>query len=127
MTFPGMADTFDPLVMQDPSPAQAELFGVLAHLMFIDRDASVVLRVPTRLDKSFEDALKNVAVRALFTSIATEIHILTRFLSRSGSRYGTPLSSSIILYWRRRISLIYARVVSSFSSAFATLPQNGRR
>lgn len=61
--FPLISDVFDSLQMQEATPEQVELVGVLAHLIYIDRCSSVVLRVPTRLDKDFEDALKNLAVR----------------------------------------------------------------
>ena len=61
--FPMISDVFDSLQMQEATPEQVELVGVLAHLIYIDRCSSVVLRVPTRLDKDFEDALKNLAVR----------------------------------------------------------------
>ncbi|EJF65793.1 hypothetical protein BD309DRAFT_944502 [Dichomitus squalens] len=62
LTFPVMPDTFDPIQMQEVSPQQAELIGALAHLIYLDRDSSIVFRVPPRLDTTLDDALTNVAL-----------------------------------------------------------------
>lgn len=60
--FPMMSDVLGPLQLQEATLEQVELIGVLAHLIYIDRCSSVVFRVPTRLGKDFDDALRNVAV-----------------------------------------------------------------
>ncbi|PIL23925.1 hypothetical protein GSI_13676 [Ganoderma sinense ZZ0214-1] len=80
ITFPMMSDVFDPLQMQEATPEQVELVGVLAHLIYIDRCSSVVLRVPTRLDSGFDDALRNVSLSYPFLAKTNLTYIRTRSL-----------------------------------------------
>ncbi len=63
LVFPTSTDAFDPLQMQEATPDQVELISALSHMLYLDRCSSFVFHVPTRLDKNFDDALKNVAVR----------------------------------------------------------------
>ncbi|KAI1795941.1 hypothetical protein LXA43DRAFT_990161 [Ganoderma leucocontextum] len=78
--FPMLSDIFDSLQMQEATPEQVELVGILAHLIYVDRCSSVVFRVPTRLDKGFDDALRNIALYYPFLAKTNLTYIRTRSL-----------------------------------------------
>ena len=82
LTFPVVPDAFYALQPQELTPEQIELIGALAHLIYLDRDSSIVFRVPQRLEKSFDDALLNVAVRTVLSGPILPLRLLSALTLR---------------------------------------------
>ncbi|RDX56839.1 hypothetical protein OH76DRAFT_1395982 [Lentinus brumalis] len=80
LVFPTSTDAFDPLQMQEATPDQVELISALSHMLYLDRCSSFVFHVPTRLDKNFDDALKNVALYYPFLAKTNTTYIRARSL-----------------------------------------------
>ncbi|KAI0362018.1 hypothetical protein OH77DRAFT_1416218 [Trametes cingulata] len=62
LAFPTGSDEFDPLLMTEATPEQAELISTLSQLVYLDRCSALVFRVPTRLDESYDDGFRAVSI-----------------------------------------------------------------
>ncbi|KAJ2965595.1 hypothetical protein NUW54_g14067 [Trametes sanguinea] len=68
LVFPVDPGWFDPM-LQDATPAQAELISTLSHLMYLDRCSALVFHVPARLDSTYDEGFKAVSVRSASVSL----------------------------------------------------------
>ncbi|KAH9946172.1 uncharacterized protein BXZ73DRAFT_86353 [Epithele typhae] len=91
----------DPMI-QSITPHQAEVIGALAHFMYLDRCSAFVFHIPMRLDKSFDDAFRTVAL------------------------YFPTFAKSNLIYLRTA-SLLYLLRVSELTAEWSAFPADSVR
>ncbi|EIW60448.1 uncharacterized protein TRAVEDRAFT_45698, partial [Trametes versicolor FP-101664 SS1] len=78
---PGPHDFVDAaLTMHETTPAQTELISTLSHLMYLDRCSALVFRVPARLDHTWDDGFKAIALFYPFIAKTNVVYLRARSL-----------------------------------------------
>ncbi|KAI0781008.1 hypothetical protein BD413DRAFT_608208 [Trametes elegans] len=80
LAFPVGPDDFDPLSLQEPTPAQVELISTLSHLMYLDRCSALVFRVPERLDHTYDEGFKTIAILYPYIAKTNVVYLRARSL-----------------------------------------------
>ncbi|KAI0831235.1 hypothetical protein BC628DRAFT_1352865 [Trametes gibbosa] len=99
LAFPVGPDDFDPLTMHDATPGQIELISTLSHLMYLDRCSALVFRVPARLDHTWDEGFKAVALFHPYIAKTNVVYLRARSLlllvrTRDAAREWAELSAS---------------------------------
>ncbi|KAH9854166.1 hypothetical protein C2E23DRAFT_819846 [Lenzites betulinus] len=80
LAFPVGPQDFDTLSMHNATPMQIELISTLSHLMYLDRCSSLVFRVPTRLDHTWDEGFKAVALFYPYVAKTNVVYMRARSL-----------------------------------------------
>ncbi|KAI9064366.1 hypothetical protein FKP32DRAFT_1626402 [Trametes sanguinea] len=79
LVFPVDPGWFDPM-LQDATPAQAELISTLSHLMYLDRCSALVFHVPARLDSTYDEGFKAVSLVYPYLAKTNIVYLRARSL-----------------------------------------------